>query len=941
MAYKLRKTLFVGLGGTGLETLLHVKRRFVETYEEIPPMFGFLAVDTDNTTGGLDRTKTTSMKKHPKVGFDATEKCAITVSNPEDIYKRQKEDFFWMHEKNIDKLRHLENGAGQVRTNGRFGLLCNIPQFKEALQRQLATINNQNIANNPKYKILNQEDIDIYVVASIAGGTGCGTFLDIGYLIKDTVAKIQGKYKTYAYLIMPQVYKQEIGLSSNSPKSANINPNAYGALIDTDFLMHVGYNNPIQLVTPEKTLTCDYPPYDLISLIDNRNKLGQNFDHINQLEEMAAIGLTLSVSDFANSKSLWDNILTFMVGGSMDVNDKKAWASGMSVCEITVDGNGLANIYANRLSARIIDGLLNTCDDTSRIANNWIDAPNINIRENDGDIHNNLIDQILEANPPYSFSGVSDPKSPQASVDLYIEEFKKTKEDLSKKTEAIFNTVSLSLKEDLIIKQINKDCGIGNIKGVLEELERQVSIFLSEMTNEIEEHQNNKIRIKTDIEASINGLSEIANSMNPFRKANRIAEAEEVLGQVVTQDVINEREILRKQEAKKFFGRLLDLIISNKERIISLVDKLNRIRTDLRNQAALLANEKQGIDRAFVINLKEQYANTVSVNDNDIDIYAFIKQLSKGTINGLYDFLSMDEELIKEYFWKVAKDHKKALEWRNINIEDIISKMEPKEQDNLFEKAVQKSNPLLTFDYRGYVINPIFTEIISIGLPDINNSLVKEKKLIEKTINTKEPIDYTSTNMKDRIIIYRVIASAPAFAIPAFDTCKLEYETKKSEHFFHINTDWYNIMDRDNYNIYPIEEKDESKIEFWVQGILHGFIENRDGVYRIKSEKNGDPIDDYWYELSRTEYRDEAYDAFARDFKTYKDELETKITNEIDRMGKEQYNLFLEKVKSPSAYLNHFSQLNVEASKLKTGRAYKRTAKLIRDEIDFITNSLN
>ena len=941
MAYKLRKTLFVGLGGTGLETLLHVKRRFVETYGEVPPMFGFLAVDTDKTSGGLQKSKTTRIKEHPKVSFDATEKCPITVANPEDIYRRKKEEFLWMHEKNVDKLRYLEQGAGQVRTNGRFGIMCNIPKFRESLQRQLATINNQDIINNPKYKILNEEDIDIYVVSSIAGGTGCGTYLDIGYLIKDTVKKIQGRYKTYAYLLMPQVYKQMIALDSNNPKSANINPNAYGALIDTDFLMHVGIDNPIRLATPDKTLTFECPPYDLVCLIDNRNKLGQNFDHVNQLEEMAAIGLTLSVSDFANSKSLWDNILTFMVGGSMDVDNKKAWASGMGVCEITVDGNGLANIYANRLSARIIDALLNTCEDTTRIANNWIDSPNVNIRENDGDIHNNLIDQIIDANPPYPFSGVSDIKSPKSSVDLYINEFKNTKENLKEKTEVIYNSIVSSFREELILKQINKDCGIGNIKGVLDELERQVSIFLSEMMNESEEHQNTRGRLETDIEASINDLVEIANSINPFGKSRKIAEAEDTLGVIVTTYVINEREFLRKQEAKKIFSRLLEHILSTKERFNSLSQKLNRIRTELRNNAAQLANETQGADRAFIISLKDRYANTVAVDDEDIDIDNFVKNIEKGTINGLYDFLSMEEELIKEYFWKFSKEHKKALKWRNINIEDVISKMDPKDQENLFEKAVQKSNPLLTYDYRGYVINPVFAEIISIGLPDINNSLVKREKLIEKNISAKDPIDYASTNMNDRIILYRVIASAPGFAIPAFDACKTEYDQKKNAHFFHIDSDWYNVMERDNFSVYPIEEKDESKIEFWVRGILHGFIENKEGIYRIKSERVGDPIDAYWYELSRTEYRDEAYDAFARDFKIYKEELEAKITNEISRMGQEKYNQFLEEVKQPGAYLNSFSQLNVEVNKLKNGRAYKRTAMLIRDEIDFVTNSLS
>ena len=45
---KLKRSLFIGLGGTGLKSILHTKKRFIDTYGEIPPMVGFLAFDTDN-----------------------------------------------------------------------------------------------------------------------------------------------------------------------------------------------------------------------------------------------------------------------------------------------------------------------------------------------------------------------------------------------------------------------------------------------------------------------------------------------------------------------------------------------------------------------------------------------------------------------------------------------------------------------------------------------------------------------------------------------------------------------------------------------------------------------------------------------------------------------------------------------------------------------------
>lgn len=47
MATKIKRCLYIGLGGTGMKSLLHTKKMFIETYGEVPPMIGFLGIDTD------------------------------------------------------------------------------------------------------------------------------------------------------------------------------------------------------------------------------------------------------------------------------------------------------------------------------------------------------------------------------------------------------------------------------------------------------------------------------------------------------------------------------------------------------------------------------------------------------------------------------------------------------------------------------------------------------------------------------------------------------------------------------------------------------------------------------------------------------------------------------------------------------------------------------
>lgn len=43
----LKRTLYIGLGGMGIETLIKTKRLFIDVYGEVPPMVKFLGIDTD------------------------------------------------------------------------------------------------------------------------------------------------------------------------------------------------------------------------------------------------------------------------------------------------------------------------------------------------------------------------------------------------------------------------------------------------------------------------------------------------------------------------------------------------------------------------------------------------------------------------------------------------------------------------------------------------------------------------------------------------------------------------------------------------------------------------------------------------------------------------------------------------------------------------------
>lgn len=174
MATKIKRCLYVGLGGTGMNALLHTKKMFIDTYGEVPPMIGFLGIDTD---GGAYKKSLLSVKGEP-VTLDPKEQMPILVKKARPYYDENKEAFAWIPEENLYALTSMELGAGQVRTNGRFAFTINYADLCRKVDTVLAQITNAHIINNDKYELLGN-NTEIHMVFSVCGGTGCGTFVNM------------------------------------------------------------------------------------------------------------------------------------------------------------------------------------------------------------------------------------------------------------------------------------------------------------------------------------------------------------------------------------------------------------------------------------------------------------------------------------------------------------------------------------------------------------------------------------------------------------------------------------------------------------------------------------------------------------------------------------------------------------------------------------------
>ena len=176
---KIKKCLYVGLGGTGMTALLHTKKMFVETYGEVPPMIGFLGIDADS---GAYRKSVPS--KYGEISLAPNEQMKILVEDARSAYNNNQQHFSWVPKENVFALTSMVDGCGQIRTNGRFALTCNFLNLTNKIREVASRISSARIVDNPKYEQNDNAKVEVHVVFSVAGGTGAGTFLNMAYIIK-------------------------------------------------------------------------------------------------------------------------------------------------------------------------------------------------------------------------------------------------------------------------------------------------------------------------------------------------------------------------------------------------------------------------------------------------------------------------------------------------------------------------------------------------------------------------------------------------------------------------------------------------------------------------------------------------------------------------------------------------------------------------------------
>jgi hypothetical protein len=263
----LTPTVLIGLGGSGGEVLLRVRKKIFERSEkrtsEGLPIVSYVFIDTDKSDKHVAPSYLES-----KFKFKPYEEVRATIANYSRILDSLHQYPYihpWLYPE-LPRLpgQNLDDGAGQIRPYSRMAFFENFNAIRDAIVSAVGRasgVESRRIMIEQLRKQLTN-DLHIYVIASLAGGTGSGMFIDLGYLLKTFNFP---NCKNFAFLIFPRIF------NLNEERMFH---NAYASLKELEYFSQ---ENPFEYqwerALPGRPIKAK-GPYDNIYLVDGINEQG-------------------------------------------------------------------------------------------------------------------------------------------------------------------------------------------------------------------------------------------------------------------------------------------------------------------------------------------------------------------------------------------------------------------------------------------------------------------------------------------------------------------------------------------------------------------------------------------------------------------------------------------------------------------------------------------
>jgi len=347
----IQPAVVIGLGGTGVKTILYLKKTLLEQAPEAvnENFVRFLAIDIDELKG--EAPSASLFGENIRLIPEKNEFLRIADQTREGEARNISEISSWFPEEAYRYLP-LAEGARQAKPVGRLGFFL----AHEDISRWLHRLTDRLVTAQIKEKFpgIRAGELNVYIVASVCGGTGAGLFLDLAYELRyfQQQAQLPDKSRIKGLFALGDVY---------DAVSKRVLANTYASLREINWTQRENASyRPVYPGIARNLIKSR--AFDAVYLFGDKNRSDIEFESPDDFAQLCAEFIFLdSGSDTqeqgdslsAMMQSTRNNAEVYTMNCDADGTPRSYSALGL--CKIRFPADRVAELCAARMSQTIID----------------------------------------------------------------------------------------------------------------------------------------------------------------------------------------------------------------------------------------------------------------------------------------------------------------------------------------------------------------------------------------------------------------------------------------------------------------------------------------------------------------------------------------------------------------------------------------------------------
>jgi hypothetical protein len=754
-----RKTVVIGLGGTGRDVVLQLKRKYREVYGRVDiPSTRFVVFDTADQ-------KPLLVPGEKPIELTPAEFLRLTVSHPGRAVKVNEEIDPWFPDERGIPMVSISKGAGQVRVLGRLALYCNARTVYDRIRRALDSVNSlrphQDLGG---FRVSNDSSVQIIVVGSLSGGTGSGTFLDIAYVCRNHMR--HGTDDLSAYLLLPDVF-------STLTATANVEPNAYAALKELDLLMDAEYGRKETSVSfGGNEISWQGRPFDAVYLVNKRNQRGQVYETVEELTKVIAMGIFVATGATGqDADDVRDNLQHQLTG---TVFGKGLKYSSFGVSELVLDSDGRVEEEARRVAAATLEAVFG-----GRAPEVGSD---VDLFLSGLELTDKLADRVLLDEAPPSISGDN---ARIETLDALITNGDKNVRDVQAAVERVRGGLALDFADSFDAERLKRLASASGVLGTARFL--QVSV---ERLKELQDHfaaaaskagkEGREARQRADGQRA-----EVPKVKKAWfgrqRKAQGLARS---FAAAVKKAASSAWDQARFQKAEEVVAAVLQEVRQHSQNLEDLRDKVLPLANDLRQRSV----PKERVEPFTVRMPCPTAADSVQDNPAPSEFFEWLRDEGRK----VHDLLDMRREELLNVFLGFARSRKSVQALTTMEMSSAWEACPEEDKHRYIKHLEELASPLWEYEVE-YMGGDKSTAMLQImGVPHAELTL---EDVLPRSSQAGRSVHLATTGDERRIYCYRVEAAIPAFILSGIRNYRARFERMCGETFFHIDLRWEDIPD--------------------------------------------------------------------------------------------------------------------------------------------------